>query len=82
MEINNNWKIVILLYLMLGLAPFFPEPHIWGKLRWIMGGANGMAFQDWFDTFFHGLPFVLLIRLVILKVGSKSSFFSKNKESK
>jgi len=68
MEIINNWKPVILLCLTLGLAPFFPEPHIWGKLRWIAGGANGMAFQDWFDVLFHGLPFILLIRLLILRL--------------
>lgn len=68
MEFINNWKLVILLCLVLGLAPFFPEPHIWGKIRWIAGGANGMALMDWFDVMFHGFPFILLIRLSILKV--------------
>jgi len=33
-----------------------------------MGGANGMAFQDWFDVVFHGFPFILLIRLLIFKL--------------
>tara|TARA_R110001583_G_scaffold6780_4_gene34118 strand:- start:659 stop:883 length:225 start_codon:yes stop_codon:yes gene_type:complete len=68
MEIINNWKLVILLCLTLGLAPFFPEPHIWGKLRWIAGGANGMGPMDWFDVLLHGSPFILLLRLIILKV--------------
>lgn len=68
MEFINNWKLVILLCLILGLAPFYPEPHIWGKIRWIMGGANGMQIQDWFDVVFHGFPFILLLRLIILKV--------------
>jgi hypothetical protein len=68
MEIINNWKLLILLCLTLGLAPFFPEPHIWGKIRWIAGGANGMAFQDWFDVVFHGFPFVLLLRLIFIKI--------------
>lgn len=68
MEFINNWKLIILLCLTLGLAPFFPEPHIWGKIRWIVGGANGMAFMDWFDVLLHGFPFILLIRLIILKV--------------
>ena len=67
-DLVNNWKIVILLCLTLGLAPFFPEPHIWGKIKWIMGGAVGMQFKDWFDVIFHGLPFLLLIRLVVLKL--------------
>ena len=67
MDFINNWKLVILLCLTLGLAPFFPEPHIWGKIRWILGGAHGMALLDWFDVVFHGFPFVLLFRLIILK---------------
>ena len=37
----------------LGLAPFHPEPHIWGKIKWIMGGAIGMKPMDWFDTLLH-----------------------------
>ena len=44
----------------LGLAPYFPEPHIWGKIKWIMGGAVGMKPMDYFDLVFHGLPFILL----------------------
>lgn len=46
----------------LGLAPYFPEPHIWGKIKWIMGGAVGMKPVDYFDLVFHGMPFILLIR--------------------
>ncbi|MCK5399987.1 MAG: hypothetical protein KAJ28_00010 [Flavobacteriaceae bacterium] len=71
MKMINDWKIVILLCLTLGLAPFFPEPHILGKLKWILGGANGMQVMDWFDTLFHGFPFLLLIRLVFIKSISK-----------
>ncbi len=69
----NNWKLVILICLTLGLAPFFPEPHIVGKLKWILGGANGMQAIDWFDVLLHGFPFVLLIRIVILKLTSKNA---------
>jgi len=42
--------------LTLGLAPFVPEPHIWGKVRWIMGGAKGMQAMDYFDFVMHGTP--------------------------
>ncbi len=69
----NNWKLVILLCLTLGLAPFFPEPHIVGKVKWILGGANGMHAMDWFDTLLHGFPFILLIRIAILKLTSKNA---------
>jgi hypothetical protein len=68
MSIFNNLKIIILLCLTLGLAPFFPEPHLWGKIKWVLGGGIGMTLLDWFDLFFHGFPFILLIRLLILRL--------------
>ena len=71
-ELINNWKIILLLCLILGLAPFFPEPHLWGKLKWIAGGAVGMKPLDWFDLLFHGFPFLLLLRLIVLLAFSKS----------
>ena len=52
---------IVLACLTLGLAPFRPEPHIWGKLRWVWGGAVGMQAMDWFDLFLHGTPWVLLL---------------------
>jgi len=73
MELINNWKIVLLLCLTIGLAPFVPEPHILGKLKWIMGGAAGMLPMDWFDVLLHGFPFILLIRLLFLKLISKQT---------
>ncbi len=67
-DLINNWAFVIILCLSLGLAPFTPEPHLWGKLKWIAGGGVGMKFMDVFDLFLHGFPFILLIRLGILKI--------------
>lgn len=63
-SIANDWRLVLLLCLTLGLAPYSPEPHFWGKIRWVAGGARGMTAIDWFDLVFHGLPWVLLLRLV------------------
>jgi hypothetical protein len=60
-NILKDWRIWILASLTLGLAPFAPEPHIIGKLKWVMGGANGMTGMDWFDLFFHGTPWLVLI---------------------
>ncbi|NNJ89788.1 MAG: hypothetical protein HKP53_10325 [Eudoraea sp.] len=68
MSLLDNWKLILLLCLTLGLAPYFPEPHLWGKLKWIAGGATGMAFIDWFDLFLHGTPFLLLLRVIIIKL--------------
>ena len=67
-NILNNWGGTIIACLILGLAPYFPEPHIWGKLKWVAGGAVGMQPMDFFDLLLHGLPFLLLIRLLILKL--------------
>jgi hypothetical protein len=64
----NDWKLILLGCLTIGLAPFVPEPHVWGKLRWVAGGATGMKAMDWLDLVFHGLPWLLLLRLVVLKL--------------
>ncbi len=55
-----NIRFLILACATIGLAPFYPEPHIWGKLKWIAGGANGMSAVDWFDFLFHGWPWILV----------------------
>jgi hypothetical protein len=70
-ETINNWRFIIILCLTLGLAPFVPEPHIFGKVKWILGGAIGMQMMDWFDFLFHGTPFFLLLRLIFLKLRNK-----------
>jgi hypothetical protein len=36
MKFWNDWRLVGMACVTLGLAPFFPEPHIWGKLKWIL----------------------------------------------
>jgi hypothetical protein len=69
----NNWKLILLLCLTLGLAPYFPEPHVLGKINWVLGGAKGMQLMDWFDLVLHGFPFILLIRFIILKFLKKNA---------
>lgn len=51
----------LLASLTLGLAPFVPEPHLLGKLRWVAGGAVGMQPLDWGDLALHGAPWVWLV---------------------
>lgn len=51
----------VLICLTLGLAPFSPEPHLFGKIRWVMGGAIGMQPMDYFDLLLHGGPWVYLV---------------------
>lgn len=63
----NDWRLLLVMSLTLGLAPFFPEPHLVGKIRWIAGGANGMQLIDWADALMHGLPWILLIRALVVR---------------
>jgi len=67
-KINSWLRMAVVFSMTLGLAPFFPEPHIWGKILWIKGGAVGMQALDWFDFFFHGAPWFLLIGLIVYKL--------------
>ncbi len=60
------WGLVIIACLTLGLAPFFP-PHIWEKLVMLRNGKLSRPI-DWFDLFYHGIPWILLI----LKAASSS----------
>ena len=60
-KLSDNIGIFLLASLTLGLAPFSPEPHVWGKIKWVVGGAHGMQPMDWFDLLLHGLPWVLLL---------------------
>jgi hypothetical protein len=69
-KLFEQTPLFIMIALTLGLAPFFPEPHVWGKLKWIIGGANGMQTKDWLDFLMHGTPWILLILSLILKLKS------------
>jgi len=59
-ELIGNTRLWLIASLTLGLAPFFPEPHLWGKLKWIAGGAIGMQPMDWLDALLHGTPWIML----------------------
>ncbi len=50
---------LLLISLMLGLAPFVPEPHVVEKLRMLFDGSLAKPI-DIFDLLMHGTPWVLL----------------------
>lgn len=53
----------------LGLAPFKPEPHIWGKIKMIKAGTLKRPI-DIFDFLLHAAPFVVLLaKLVQIAIG-------------
>jgi hypothetical protein len=50
---------LLIVALLLGLAPFTPEPHLWEKLKMLAAGELVRPI-DIFDLFLHGTPVVLL----------------------
>ena len=61
--------LIVIACLTIGLAPFFPIPHVWEKLTLLAQGALSRPI-DIFDLLLHGTPWVLLI-LRLLLVRSK-----------
>lgn len=55
------------LALFLGLAPFFPEPHLVEKIRMLLVGELTKAI-DIFDLLLHGAPWVLLLMKLSTKI--------------
>lgn len=53
------WTLLLPVAIILGLAPFRPEPHLVEKLRML---ANGQltAPINIFDLFLHGAPLLLI----------------------
>ena len=52
--------VVVLACLLLGLAPFVPEPHAWEKLKMLAAGTLVRPI-DILDLLLHGAPFVVLV---------------------
>lgn len=64
---NIPMTVILLLCVLLGLAPFVPEPHIVEKLRMLSQG-NLKKPLDIFDLLYHSVPFILLIiKLIRMK---------------
>lgn len=67
-----NWLIRVPLIpltvvaIVLALAPFTPEPHLWQKLKMLLAGELVKPI-DIFDLLMHGTPIgLLLIRLIVM----------------
>lgn len=62
-----DYKLLIPLVLLLGFAPFFPQPHIVEKIRMFMAGTLRRPI-DIFDLFWHAWPFALLAYRIVLDI--------------
>ena len=52
-------SLLLIAALTLGLAPFFPQPHIAEKIHMLLSGTLAKPL-DIFDFLLHGLPFGVL----------------------
>lgn len=55
-----DYKLLIPLVIILGFAPFLPQPHIVEKIMMLAGGTLRRPI-DIFDLFWHSWPFALLV---------------------
>jgi hypothetical protein len=53
------WSVLLPVALLLGLAPFQPEPHLLEKLRLLSRGQLVRPL-DIFDLLLHGLPLLIV----------------------
>ncbi|MBT0666446.1 hypothetical protein KI809_19230 [Geobacter pelophilus] len=66
-----DYKFLIPLTLLLGFAPFFPQPHIVEKIRMLMNGTLKRPI-DIFDLVWHAWPFLLLVYRVAIDLINKN----------
>lgn len=60
---------LVIMTLLLGLAPFAPEPHLWQKLKMLFGGTLARPI-DIFDLVMHATPaLVLILKLIRTREG-------------
>jgi hypothetical protein len=57
-------SFAIIAALLLVLAPFTPEPHLWEKLKMLAAGTLSRPI-DILDLLLHGLPLVILALKVL-----------------
>jgi hypothetical protein len=68
--LSYQWLIPIAL--LLGLAPFYPQPHIVEKLKMLSAGTLKKPI-DIFDLFWHAWPFALLAYRIFLDLARQIS---------
>ena len=63
---NIPFALLLVLSVVLGLAPFKPEPHLIEKIRMLLH-AQLVKPMDIFDLFLHGTaPLLLMVKVIRL----------------
>jgi hypothetical protein len=63
--------MLIVAALLIGLAPFVPEPHLVEKLRMLAAGQLSRPI-DIFDLVMHAAPFLLLATKLLVSLSRRS----------
>jgi hypothetical protein len=63
-------SLLLPLAVVMVLAPFVPEPHLWEKLKMLSSGTLVKPI-DIFDLFLHGAPLLLLALKLLSGVSRK-----------
>lgn len=66
------WEPLLMAAVLLGLAPFFPEPHLWEKLKMLASGRLSRPI-DIFDLFMHATPLLLVLLKAWRQVGKAAA---------
>ena len=64
------YAVIVPLAVVLALAPFSPEPHLWEKLKMLFTGTLVRPI-DIFDLLLHGTPLLILV-LKLVSSGSRA----------
>ena len=62
------YSLIVPLAVVLALAPFSPEPHLWEKLKMLFAGTLVRPI-DIFDLFLHGTPLLILVLKLVYPGG-------------
>lgn len=66
-------SLLVIASILLGLAPFVPEPHALEKIRMLMQGKLTRP-VDIFDLVFHLFPVILLVLQLTVKSFKKTRY--------
>lgn len=65
-----SYKLLVPLAILLGLAPFYPVPHLAEKVGMLFRGELQRPI-DIFDLFWHAWPILLLIYRIVQDLGRR-----------
>ena len=60
------YSVLLVLAVVMALAPFSPEPHLWQKLKMLAAGTLVRPI-DIFDLLLHSAPLLLVVLKLVVR---------------